>query len=150
MTEFKENCKPLTQRELEIVESRLGHSLPSEYRDFLKTVNGGIPIPDTVKYEGEYFDYVGALFAVRNNMYSNDLFRNIEEYDEYILKHYLPIGNSPGGDIYCLSLRPEEFGAVYYWDHEEANYEGEPWEENMIKLSPSFNQFISNLYENKT
>ncbi len=150
MTEFIGTQKPLTDGELDVVESRLGFSLPYDYREFLKSVNGGKPILDTVELNGEYFDYVGELFSVRNNMYSNDIFRNIEEYRGYLLEHYLPIGNSPGGDIYCISTKQEEFGAVYYWDHEEANYDGEPWEDNMIKLSSSFSEFVDNLYSEKT
>ena len=139
---------PLKDREIPVIEKRLGFKLPEQYKAFLLKNNGGTPSPDTVPYNGEYFDYVSLFYAVRTNAYSNDLFRNIEEYKEYILDHYLPIAESPGGDVYCISLKTDDYGAIYCWDHEEANYGGEPWEENMIKLANSLNEFLESLYEN--
>lgn len=147
--EIKDQEESLSESAIPAIEKRLGFSLPNEYRDFLKISNGGSPVPDAVKYEGEYFDYVSMFYSVRRNAYSNDLFRNIEEYRELIPSHYLPIGESPGGDVFCLSLKNEDYGAVYYWNHEEANYDGEPWEMNMIKLAASFNEFLDSLYEEK-
>ena len=138
----------MKEREIPLIEKRLGFKLPSQYREFLLKNNGGTPRPDTVPYEGEYFDYVALFYAIRNNAYSNDLFRNIEEYKKYILSHYLPIAESPGGDVYCISLKSEDYGSIYYWDHEEANYDGDPWEENMIKLANSLTDFLESLYEN--
>jgi len=146
MTVINESEPPLTDKEIEIIHKRLGYKLPDEYRQFLQVSNGGVPSPDAVRHDGEYYDYVSCFYAVRNNAYSNDLFVNIEEYKDLILSHYLPIGDSPGGNVYCISLKAEDFGAVYFWDHDEANYEGEPWEFNMTLLSPSFNKFIESLY----
>ncbi|VUD46301.1 hypothetical protein TDB9533_00796 [Thalassocella blandensis] len=136
----------LKTSDIEIIEKKLGITLPKDYRKFLLQNNGGKPIPDAVKLEGEYFDYVACFYGIRSSNYSDDLFRNVREYDGYIPPHYLPIGESPGGDIYCLSLIAEELGAVYYWDHELANYEGDPWEENMIKLAPALTEFLAGLY----
>ena len=144
--EIVDSYTPLNESDIGRIEERLELTLPKEYREFLLKNNGGKPIPDTVKYEGEYFDYVSFFYAARFNTYGDDLFRNVEEYNEYILPHYLLFGESPGGDVYCLSLKAEDLGAVYYWDHEMANYDGEPWEENMIKLAPSLNEFLAGLY----
>ena len=145
--EIIESYTPLNESDIEQIESKLGFALPGEYRVFLLKNNGGRPIPDGVKHEGEYFDFVSCFFGVRFNTYADDLFRNIEEYSEYVLSHYLPIGDSPGGDLYCLSLKDGDFGSVYHWDHELANYDGDPWEENMTKLAGSLNEFLGNLYE---
>ena len=137
---------PLNPGDIDRIENRLGFNLPREYREFLLRNNGGKPISDAVKHEGEYFDYVACFYGVRFNTYSDDLFRNLEEYRDYILPHYLPIGDSPGGDVYCLSLKDSDSGAVYYWDHEMANYGGEPWEDNMIRLAGSLTEFLAGLY----
>ena len=137
---------PLNEADIKNIEAKLDLSLPLEYQEFLLKNNGGKPSPDAVKYEGEYFDFVSCFYGARFNTYSDDIFRNREEYKEYILPHYLAIGDSPGGDIYCLSLKEQDYGAVYYWDHELANYDGEPWEENMVKLANSLTEFLAGLY----
>ncbi len=149
MTEIVDSQLPLTVKEVEDVELKLGYELPSEYRIFLQKTNGGIPKPDAVKHEGEYWDYVAYFYAVRNGLYADDLFRNLEEYREMVPSHYLPIGESPGGNLYCLSLKNKDFGAVYFWDHDEANYDGEPWEENMTLLAKSLSEFTEGLYVEK-
>ncbi len=145
--EIIESYTPLNDKDIERIEKRLKVKLPNEYREFLLKSNGGKPVPDTVKHDGEYFDYVSYFYGARFNTYADDLFRNVEEYSEYILPHYLPIADSPGGDVYCLSLKPEDYGSIYYWDHEMANYDGDPWEENMVKLAGSLNVFLAGLYE---
>jgi len=141
-----ESYKRLSGSDIARIEEKLKVKLPEEYREFLLKYNGGKPIPDAVRHEGEYLDFVAFFYAARFNIYADDLLRNVEEYSEYILDHYLPFAESPGGDVYCLSLKPDEHGSVYYWDHEMANYDGEPWEENMIKLARSFDEFLAGLY----
>lgn len=146
MTKISESQPSLTEKEVENVVKKLAFEIPIEYREFLQQTNGGIPVPDAVKHEGKYWDNVSCFYSVRNNLCSDDLFRNIEEYKEMLPSHYLPIGESPGGNLYCLSLRSEDFGSVYFWDHDEANYDGEPWEENMTLLASSLPVFINSLY----
>ena len=145
-----DSYSPLDMEDIRRVEGKLGFNIPEEYRDFLLRNNGGKPIPNAVKYEGEYFDYVACFYGARFNTYADDIFRNVEEYNEYILPHYLPIADSPSGNVYCLSLKSTDFGAVYCWDHETANYGGEPWEENMIKLAGSLNEFFAGLYNEQS
>jgi hypothetical protein len=47
--------------------------------------------------------------------------------------------------FFCISLKEPTEGALFHWDHEQANYDGEPWEYNMTKLSPSLTVFLEEL-----
>ena len=146
-TEITESAVALNEKDIERIEAEIGLNLPVVYREFLLRHNGGKPKPDAVRYNGDYFDYVGFFYSEQFRSYASDLIRSIASYKELIPSHYFPIGESPGGDVYCLSLKKEDYGSVYYWDHEIANYDGEPWEENMIKLANTLSEFIEGLYE---
>lgn len=143
--EFVDSYSPLSPNDLAEVEAKIGLPLPEEYKSFLLTHNGGRPVLDGVRHNGEHFDFIGHFYAVRGEMYYDDLVRQIAEHEGMIPKGYLPIGESPGGDVFCLSLKKPTEGAVFHWDHEEANYDGEPWEFNMTNLSPSLAVFLQGL-----
>ena len=149
MTDIRGVKPPISKSEIGLVEKRLGFDIPPEYKIFLLKTNGGIPYPGSVKYDGEYYDCVAYFYSAGNDNSSNDLFRNLEEYRGVVPSHYLAIAESPGGNLYCLSLKNEDYGSVYFWEHDEANYDGETREENMILLAPSLTKFIDELYEEK-
>lgn len=143
--EFVESCRSISPIDLIEVENKIGYQLPEEYKLFLLSHNGGRPVLDGVRHENEHFDYVGYFYAIRGEMYHDDLARQIGEHKDMIPEGYLPIGESPGGDIYCISLKEPTKGSIFHWDHEEANYDGEPWEYNMTKLAPSLTAFLEGL-----
>ena len=143
--EVLDSRRSINLHDLTKVEDEIGYKLPCEYKTFLLRHNGGRPVLDGVKHKNEHFDYVGYFYAILDDTYHDDLLRQIKEHKGMIPQGYLPFGESPGGDVFCLSLREYELGSIYHWDHEEANYDGEPWEYNMTKLSASLNQFISEL-----
>jgi len=143
--EILESHNPIKMDELQAVEERIGFALPSEYKEFLLNHNGGRPVLDGVRHEGHHFDFVGYFYAIRGEMYHDDFVRQLGEHNGMIPEGYLPFGESPGGDVFCISMKEPAVGAVYHWDHEEANYDGEPWEYNMTKLSTSLTQFLKEL-----
>ena len=140
-----ESYNSISLEDLIEVERKITYQLPEEYKLFLLKHNGGRPVLDGVRYENEHFDFVGYFYAIRGEMYHDDLVRQIGEYKNLIPEGYLPIGESPGGDVFCISLKEPNKGSVFYWDHEEANYDGEPWEYNMTNLSPSLTEFLKSL-----
>lgn len=144
--EFLESYNSISISDLIEVESKIGYQLPEEYKSFLLKNNGGRPVLDGVRYENEHFDYVAFFYAIRGEMYHDDLARQISEHKDMIPGGYLPIGESPGGDVFCISLKEPNKGSIFHWDHEEANYDGQPWEYNMTNLSPSLTAFLEELY----
>lgn len=136
---------PISSDDLKVVENKIGFELPAEYKLFLLENNGGRPSLDGVRHNDEHFDFVGYFYAVLDESRHDDLVRQITEHIGMIPQGYLPFADSPGGDAFCISLKDHEYGYIYHWDHEEANYDGEPWEYNMTQLSESLKLFLGNL-----
>ncbi|MBN56850.1 SMI1/KNR4 family protein [Thalassolituus sp. UBA3500] len=147
MLQIDSSYEQLKRTDIKEAERELSVEFPPEYIEFLMRRNGGRPFPDGVRVNGEHFDFVGFLYAIREDSNHDDLEKNVKAYRGLILDYYLPFGESPGGDVYCLALRSEEFGAVYHWNHYEYDDEVEPSEFNMTKLAGSFNEFIEGLYD---
>ena len=57
--------------------------------------------------------------------------------------YLLRIGADPGGDYYCMDLRPEGFGKVHYLSSEV------PVEEGLFLVANDFGSFIENLWRNE-
>lgn len=142
-----ESHSNLNEKDLDQFEAKQAIRLPVEYRKFLLNSNGGKPFLGDVKHDAEYFNNVSLFYGIRSDMYSDDLSRIMEEYKGLILPHYLPFAESAGGDLYCLCINVENHAAIYIWDHETANYNGEPYEENMTKLASSLTEFLAGLYQ---
>jgi hypothetical protein len=60
----------------------------------------------------------------------------------------IPIANASCGDKICMSVIGDNYGKVYFWDHEQEAYEGEePDYSNVHLIANSFTDFINSLYE---
>jgi hypothetical protein len=56
------------------------------------------------------------------------------------------VAHAPGGNLICLSLREEDRGTVWFWDHEQEAEEGDPpREDNLTMVAESFDEFASRL-----
>ncbi len=72
------------------------------------------------------------------------IFYNINIYASRIPLRSVPIGASPGGDIFLLDLRNNEFGRILYW-RPERETEGcaDFFYENIEVVSDSFSNFLT-------
>ena len=131
-----------TVDDLSGIESRFDLVFPAEYRDFLLRNNGGDPEPSWYSMNGEYEDEISYFLAVNASNPHSDIATQIENYRDWIVPAYLPIAVCCGGDVLCLSLKDEELGAIYHWNHALANDAGNPWEENMTRLAGSLAEFL--------
>ena len=67
--------------------------------------------------------------------------------EEIISNKTLPIADDPWGNVICISLHEEDYGTVYF-----ANHEFEDTETGYLftsKISSSFTEFINQLYDNE-
>jgi cell wall assembly regulator SMI1 len=129
-------------------ERQLGKDLPSEYRAFLLTHNGGRPRPAEFPMTGDTLNPSGTIhwFFGINNSRHYDLRRNYRVYQDRIPTNFLPIAADPGGNLICLAVAGEDRGTVYFWDHdyealedEVANYE------NVYFIANSFTELLNSL-----
>jgi cell wall assembly regulator SMI1 len=129
---------------IESVEARLEITLPDDYKEFLGRHNGGYLEPNfynrrvTVRYfysagpnDDEHVDDLET--AARNYWPPN-------RPGDPIDPSFLPIGENVFGNVICLKVRGEDYGAVYFWDHELAVSVG-PY----TRVTDSFSEFFEGL-----
>jgi cell wall assembly regulator SMI1 len=141
----------LREEDLTAVERQLGITLPSDYRRFLLTHNGGHPEPDTFPLssftEGD-FGVLNRFLGIREGEYDDLVNYYTKVFRDRVPRNLLPIANDPGGNLICLSVSGPDRGKVYWWFHEEEADEGEPpTYRNIYFVADSFNDLLKSLTE---
>ena len=106
-----------------------GYPIPQEYMDFLHefpntgvfAVEGDVSIMGKEKLSAKHdgFYAIDMLFAAcSDRRYDLIEIASRPAYDGDTPRYVLRIGQDLGGNAFCLDLRPETFGSVYFWDHE--------------------------------
>lgn len=123
---------PLGESELSRVEASLGVSIPEGYRNFLLATDGGKPVDYMVTPKLGVTKFLGA--------------RQIAEHRKRlrgrIPETVLPIADAAGGNRVCISIAPDEVGAIYLWDHE---LEPSGAEKAPERIAASFDDFVAQL-----
>jgi cell wall assembly regulator SMI1 len=136
---FIEPSEPAPPSDVERLEHRIGRSLPDDYRNFLLRQDGGwMQMNDGAVKE---------ILGVRDDAsYNASLWQALDTYNERVPNWLLPVASDEYGNLYALSLRQEDFGSVWFWDHEEeADYGEPPSEENIELRAPNWNEFLAAL-----
>jgi len=141
---FDEAFPPAKAGAIEGVEARLGVRLPEDYRSFLERQNGGEPEPNFfdrrvgVRYlysagpnDDEHIDDLDSIA---------ELFSPEGEADDVLRPGFLVIGSDDTGNRLCLKVSGEDYGAVYFWDHELADSP-----EGYTRLTDTFTEFFEAL-----
>jgi hypothetical protein len=130
------------------LEEKLGMSLPDDYRGFLLRYNGGEP-ERNVSQTGSPRVGVHIFYGIikrSSGEHWRDLLWHRHLLIDRVPTNILPIAGDEGGNQICLSLRPESYGWIYYWDHELEAEEGQPATfDNMSKINSSFRAFVQSL-----
>jgi hypothetical protein len=139
-------CTPASEEALADTERQLEVRIPEDYREFLLEVcNGGRPEDNIFEQEGVSAG-VASFFGVGHPEDDEDMIKVYEIYKDRVPSWLLPVADTDEGNLICISIRPADEGAVYFWDHELEAEEGEPpSEENLTRLSDSFSAFASAL-----
>jgi hypothetical protein len=146
LTIIEEQGPSLTDADAAALEARLGKRLPASYRRFLLANNGGIPVPNTADVPGLHQSPtdVQELFGLGLEIGSSCIDWNIETFVGRLDPHLLPVGRDSGGNVFCLSLRAADEGAVIYCDLESVygDYGKAP---PLYQVAADFDQFLSSL-----
>src|ERR1700722_16886405 len=145
ITEYLCRERP-TDTDISAFESLIHGTLPEDYKAFLKKENGGRPKPNQFRFlttdghaENSTIHYLFALYERR----VGSIKKSFESYKERIPSGYLPIGIDPFGNLIMLRIIGQDFGKVYFWDHEK---EGEiPTIKNIFPIANSFSDFVEKL-----
>ena len=145
----RKGTRKATEQQIKALEKRIGATLPEEYRNFLKTVNGGTPNPYCVQIPGiPYIENVavGWLYRLQPSKPDYDeLVHKYEQTREFIPDGHLPVANE--SDYFTISLKPKSYGAVFFWDHEsdQMDDEGVFFESAGYLLAGSFDEFLTRI-----
>ncbi len=135
-----------SEEEIAAFERWLGVVLPVDYRTFLAEVNGGRPKPRV--FEGPTGDgsLVHFFFTLNADASHYRLHKEIKAYAGRIPEKLLPIACDDFGNLVLLDLGAKSLGAIYFWDHEQENMDGDPYWDNIAFISPSFTEFVKGLH----
>jgi hypothetical protein len=114
---------PADEAAIARVERELGFELPADYREFLRRQNGGKPEPNS------YNRRVGVRYLYSAGPNDDEYVDDLEEAamrswadpmtdppEDPMDRSLLPIGEEDLGNVICLKVGSEDYGAVYFWD----------------------------------
>jgi len=135
----------LAESDVADLEANLGFALPASYRQFLLDHNGGRPDPDCVDVPGFEETDVQVFFGVRRPIESSRIEWNIDTLRRRLDAGLVPIACDSGGNVFCLSLRQEDRGVVFYCDLQSvfADFETRP---TVYSVATSFDSFVTAIH----
>lgn len=111
---------PISIADLSAVEQRFGFSFPDAVKEHYLVFNGGRPVRNMFRKDDEYFqiqEFLPIKYGKNGCLFEDtyqDLVVGSPEFPDYLM----PIAIDPGGDYYCVSVRPDDEGCVYCHMHE--------------------------------
>jgi len=138
MANFRVTYPPADPNDVSDLETRIGHPLPDDYRQFLLTANGGLqPDQEEFRIPGEGSGIIQVFFGFYDGY--DDIRQAILRWEE-AFPHALPIARDLFGNHILLGLADKLFGRVYWCDHDllPDGSEAEP-----ILIAQSFSEFFS-------
>jgi hypothetical protein len=108
--QFLERGPHIDGGEIEAIEAEWGSALPSAYREFLNSCNGGIPERDIVDVPGAPGTPtdVQVFFGLRRPEKTSNLSWNLALLRERCAsRDLLPIACDSGGNLFCIERRTD-------------------------------------------
>ncbi|UYZ61406.1 SMI1/KNR4 family protein [Hymenobacter weizhouensis] len=154
--QFVRSAEPATLVILQAIEEQYGFILPDDYKAHILHHNGGFPNRNIFLGEDGRRYIVNKFKPVGGGKGSFE--RGLESLSDQLHPDLVPFANDPGGDQFCLSLGPEDYGNVYYISHEsyvppafleDEELEAQPrdYGQGVYLLAPSFTAFLEGLVE---
>jgi hypothetical protein len=121
------------------LERRIGRSLPTAYREFLLKHDGG-----RLDSNGDAADVIFSLGPVESE--TSGIWYNLDNYAGRAPSWLLPVASDEYGNLFAISVRDEDDGSVWFWDHErEAEEDEPPTEENLTYRAKDWQAFLDSL-----
>ncbi len=152
---FTDTEEKIDVQQIDQMEKLVGLHFPMEYKKHLLKYNGGYCEPnifgfiENVEPTESDINWFLAIFDGD----SNSLKWHIETYkidEKRMPSHILPIANDSGGNFICISCGKEDYGYIYFWDHEkEVDYRvtDDMDYSNLYLIAKTFNSFLESLKE---
>ena len=136
-------------------EQQINVKLPKNYVEFLLLYNGG-------RFKQEVYSMIEPIYGTSGvseggiswfytlaEDYHYNLFKNYQTFKKRIPKELIPIGSDSCGNQICLAVGGDNYGKVYFWNHDWENDddEQEPDYSNVYLIANNFTEFVNKLYE---
>jgi hypothetical protein len=147
MPSFSKGFGPVSARKVTTFERRFGINLPADYKQFLRSTNGGIPAPNCFRVPDRGDALAGWLYGIRDERTDGDL---EWEQGQATLWDPLPdgfiaIGEDPGGNRLLLATLGEDAGRVFFWDR--VGFWIREDGHNTFPVAASFTEFVQSFRE---
>lgn len=144
--EFETNGPSINEGAVTAFEATLPRPLPSDYRTFLLTHNGGHLAPNWWPPEVSDADFGAHDFYSLGDVGHDSLHWIRETFSGRIPAHLLVIGDDANGNQLCLSLDQSEHGRIYFFDHErELDDDYPPDPKLFTAIAESFTELLATL-----
>lgn len=121
------------------LETRLGTTLPKEYRTYLATQDGGT----LAGYNNQGLE---VIFGVGEVPEWASLWHVLEGWQDVLPAGFIPVGSDAGGSFFLLAISGHDKGSVWYWSSElEEDDSGEAVSVQHERLSDSWDEFLSSV-----
>jgi hypothetical protein len=111
--------------------------------------NGGKPKPGKFSVDIDGFKNTTIIqrFLGFHDTDAYSFSRYLKIYENRLPDNLLPIATELSVNLICLSINGDDFGIVYFWDHDWEVTEGKPDYSNVHFLADSFTKFLNKLYD---
>lgn len=142
---FVETSRALDKADLDSVEQEFAIVLPPEFKEHYLNYNGGYPEKDTYTWPNGERTTINAFASIQAEGFSSleEMYRDMVIRESYLPVGIVPFATDDGGNLFCISSREQDFGAVYYHNNDHYNIDNK--EEALTLLDRSFKHFIDNL-----
>lgn len=135
--------------QIDSFEHKLKIKLPTDYREFLRTQNGGRPHPSVMQILGDdsRTTTVAQIFALTHPVATCTVSNRLEVYNGRIPVSCIPIASDPAGNLFLIELASPNHGHVLFWDHErEVETDAQADYSNTYPVANSFTEFLQSLH----
>jgi len=134
-----------SERQISEFEKLIKIRLPGQYRSYLLSHNGAVPNKTTYDFD-DTSSNIHCMYGLNGGPEYQELTSCLHVFEGRIANGYVAIGSDGLGNQICIGLRGNARGGIYFWDHEK-EHSVVFKRRNLTKISDSFNEFISSLYE---
>jgi len=138
---FSHSGPTLNSKDIKLLEDELACSFPDSFKDFMLSVNGGVPDHEVFDSPPEPSFVLQRLFPLGGEKPFE--LRNMNVHGTNLPKGFIDVGRSICGDALGLCVSGQNYGKVYWQDHELAS-EPDDWDA-MHLLCGDFENFVTRL-----
>jgi len=130
---------PVSEEDLRLLEKEIGAPLPKEYREFIRSRNGG-----DFPYEVEFHTAKGEPVSRLKGLYGAGVPGNDEIGDTYrtlsahLPEGLVPIGNDSGNGQTCVKVSGNDLGSIWIWQLNDPDDHG-------VRVANHFDEFMAGL-----